>query len=178
MTQEEIKQFIADRTNEGMSLSQIQDALSAAGVKMRFMELRLMAAEIESVLAKKEAVKEAEEKAKAAEQKKDAPAGPAPADGMPQEDSYPEETAAADVPANEPESAVGKDKMRGKTTVTVSPIQRPGFVACGSVSFGSGASAEWFLDQTGRLALDNATGKPDQQDLREFQMELRKAFGA
>ena len=61
MTQEEIKQFIADKTAEGMSLTAIQDALSAQGVKIRFMELRLLAAEIESVLAKKEAEKAAAE---------------------------------------------------------------------------------------------------------------------
>ena len=59
MTQEEIKQFIADKTAEGMSLTAIQDALSAQGVKIRFMELRLLAAEIESVLAMKEAEKAA-----------------------------------------------------------------------------------------------------------------------
>ena len=40
MTQEEIKQFIADKTAEGLSLTAIQDALSAQGVKIRFMELR------------------------------------------------------------------------------------------------------------------------------------------
>ena len=80
MTQEEIKQFIADKTAEGMSLTAIQDALSAQGVKIRFMELRLLAAEIESVLAKKEADKAAAE-APAPEEKKaeEAPA-PAPAE--------------------------------------------------------------------------------------------------
>ena len=155
MTQEEIKQFIADKTAEGMSLTAIQDALSAQGVKIRFMELRLLAAEIESVLAKKEADKAAAE-APAPEEKKaeDAPA-PAPAETAPD----------------------GAAKVRGRTTVSVSPIQRPGFAMSGSVSFGSGVTADWYVDQTGRLGLDNASGQPDEQDIQEFQLELRKALG-
>lgn len=155
MTQEEIKQFIADKTAEGMSLTAIQDALSAQGVKIRFMELRLLAAEIESVLAKKEAEKAAAE-APAPEEKK-AEEAPAPAPAAPAPD--------------------GAAKVRGATTVSVSPIQRPGFAMSGSVSFGSGVTADWYVDQTGRLGLDNASGQPDEQDIQEFQLELRKALG-
>lgn len=155
MTQEEIKLFIADKTAEGMSLTAIQDALSAQGVKIRFMELRLLAAEIESVLAKKEAEKAAAE-------------APAP------EEKKPEEAPAA--PAETPAPA-GGEKVRGATTVSVSPIQRPGFAMSGSVSFGSGVTADWYVDQTGRLGLDNASGQPDEQDIQEFQIELRKALG-
>ena len=158
MTQEEIKQFIADKTAEGMSLTAIQDALSAQGVKIRFMELRLLAAEIESVLAKKEADKAAAE-APAPEEKK-AEEAPAPAPAEP----------AAPAPD-------GAAKVRGATTVSVSPIQRPGFAMSGSVSFGSGVTADWYVDQTGRLGLDNASGQPDEQDIQEFQLELRKALG-
>ena len=153
MTQEEIKQFIADKTAEGMSLTAIQDALSAQGVKIRFMELRLLAAEIESVLAKKDAEKAAAE---------------APA---------PEEKKAEEAPAPAAPAPDGAAKVRGRTTVSVSPIQRPGFAMSGSVSFGSGVTADWYVDQTGRLGLDNASGQPDEQDIQEFQLELRKALG-
>lgn len=155
MTQEEIKQFIADKTAAGMSLTAIQDALSAQGVKIRFMELRLLAAEIESVLEKKEA-------------EKAAAATPAP-----------EEKKAEEAPASAPAEPAspapdGAAKVRGATTVSVSPIQRPGFAMSGSVSFGSGVTADWYVDQTGRLGLDNASGQPDEQDIQEFQIELRK----
>ena len=155
MTQEEIKQFIADKTAAGMSLTAIQDALSAQGVKIRFMELRLLAAEIESVLEKKEA-------------EKAAAATPAP-----------EEKKAEEAPASAPAKPAspapdGAAKVRGATTVSVSPIQRPGFAMSGSVSFGSGVTADWYVDQTGRLGLDNASGQPDEQDIQEFQIELRK----
>ena len=155
MTQEEIKQFIADKTAEGMSLTAIQDALSAQGVKIRFMELRLLAAEIESVLAKKEADKAAAEAPAPEEKKAEEAPTPAPAETAPD----------------------GAAKVRGATTVSVSPIQRPGFAMSGSVSFGSGVTADWYVDQTGRLGLDNASGQPDEQDIQEFQIELRKALG-
>ncbi len=162
MTQEEIKTFIADKTNEGLSLTAIQDALAAQGVKMRFMELRMLAAEIESVLLRK---KETEKPAEAATAEKDT-----------------KKTEPADTPAPAESAAPAPEGaapgLRGKTSVTLSPIQRPGYLASGTVTFGSGATAEWFLDQTGRLALDNASGQPDQEDIREFQLELRKALGA
>lgn len=159
MTQDEIKQFIADKTAEGMGLTAIQDALAAQGVKIRFMELRLLAAEIESVLAMKEAEKAAAAEPPAEEKKTEGSAAPAA------------ESDAAPAPA-----ADGA-KVRGATTVSVSPIQRPGFAMSGSVSFGSGVTADWYVDQSGRLGLDNASGQPDEQDIQEFQLELRKALG-
>ena len=76
------------------------------------------------------------------------------------------------------EGAADADQaITGKTTVEVSPIARPGAVASGSVKFGSGVTAEWMLDQYGRLGLDKPTGKPTEQDIKEFQIELQKALG-
>ncbi|MBO5960090.1 MAG: hypothetical protein J6Q65_08200 [Lentisphaeria bacterium] len=158
MTQDEIKQFIADKTAAGATLVEIQDALAAQGVKMRFMELRLLAAEIESVLAKKEA---------------DKAATVAPAETAPEQQ---DNASAAPAATPAPEQPAG-EKVRGATTVSVSPIQRPGFAMTGSVVFGSGVTADWYVDQTGRLGLDNASGQPDEQDIQEFQIELRKALG-
>lgn len=153
MTQPEIKKFIAEKLNAGESLSSVQDQLSALGVKMKFMELRMLADEVE-IVRKPAPVKKPEQPA-------EQPAEPEDAELPPE----PEETAPAD------------GKLRGKTTISIDPIQRPGCAACGSVTFGSGAKAEWIIDQTGRLALDKLTGgKPDQQDVREFQTELQKAF--
>jgi hypothetical protein len=63
----------------------------------------------------------------------------------------------------------------GKTVVTVSKVVRPGTVMSGDVSFKSGATAEWQLDQLGRLGL-NPTGnskKPTETDMQEFQLELQ-----
>lgn len=169
MDNTQIKKFIAEKVAEGISLSKIQDELTAQGTKMTFMELRLLASEIENDIFKQQ---------EAAAQPP-APETPAPAPAP--------ESAEANMPSdNEPatqapaaENADDTNKVRGNTSVTVSPIQRPGYYASGTVKFGSGAEAEWFLDQTGRLGLDPTNGmKPDQQDIAEFQQELRKAFGA
>ena len=176
MDRQEIKKYIAERVSAGASLSHIQDELKEKGVKMTFMELRLIASEIESEVFKAgEKAEEPPAKAESAapetpgEEEEDA-FGPEPGSG--EEEAFPAEEAPEEAPAE------GEKKLRGKTTVTLSRIQRPGFMASGSVTFGSGASGEWVLDQMGRLGFEKMEGKPDQQDIQEFQMELRKAFGA
>ena len=175
MTHDEIKQFIADRTREGHNLSKIQDMLAEQGVKMTFMELRLIASEIEtSFWQKSEPAPEPapEEKAPAA------PAEAAPADdgGIPGEEDAagqtPQQEPAQDAPAGD----AGEAAPRGRTTVTIDQLQRPGFLATGSVTFGSGASGNWCLDQMGRVMFEKLNGKPDRIDIQEFQMELQRAF--
>ena len=169
MDRNEIKDFIVEKTLEGMAMTAIQDALAEAGVKIKFMELRLLAAECDAVLEKKRQEKAAAEaKAAAANAEKTAAAAPAPA-----------QTPAAPAPvAAEAETAEAPAGPRGETTVTVSPIQRPGYLACGMVTFGTGGTAEWFLDQSGQLALDNLKGpEPDRQDQQEFVRELKKVLG-
>lgn len=170
MDRNEIKDFIVEKTLEGMAMTAIQDALAEAGVKIKFMELRLLAAECDAVLEKKRQEKAAAEaKAAAANAEKTAAAAaPAPAQA-------PAAPAPAAAPAETAEAPAGP---RGETTVTVSPIQRPGYLACGMVTFGTGGTAEWFLDQSGQLALDNLKGpEPDRQDQQEFVRELKKVLG-
>lgn len=177
MDRNEIKDFIVEKTLEGMAMTAIQDALAEAGVKIKFMELRLLAAECDAVLEKKRQEKAAAEaKAAAANAEKTAAAAPAPA----QAPAAPAPAAApAEAPAAAPaETAEAPAGPRGETTVTVSPIQRPGYLACGMVTFGTGGTAEWFLDQSGQLALDNLKGpEPDRQDQQEFVRELKKVLG-
>jgi hypothetical protein len=47
----------------------------------------------------------------------------------------------------------------------------------GSVKFASGSTAEWYVDNMGRLGLENLVGeKPTQDDVQQFQVELDKAI--
>ena len=62
MDRNEIKDFIVEKTLEGMAMTAIQDALAEAGVKIKFMELRLLAAECDAVLEKKRQEKEFQSK--------------------------------------------------------------------------------------------------------------------
>ena len=173
MTHDEIKAFIAERTREGHSLSQIQDMLAERGVKMTFMELRLIASEIETTFWKQ--AEPAPEPAPE-EKKPDAAAPAEDADGFP-EDGLSEEPLPTDAAApGDAAAADGEPAPRGRTTVSLDQLARPGFLATGSVTFGSGASGNWLLDQMGRLMFEKLEGKPDRQDLQEFQLELQRMF--
>ena len=174
MTHDEIKQFIADRTREGNNLSRIQDMLAEQGVKMTFMELRLIASEIETSFWQK-----AEPAPEPAPEEK-APAAPADAAQV-DDGGFPDEDAAGQVPSEAPAQEApaadaGEAAPRGRTSVTVDQLQRPGFLATGSVTFGSGASGNWCLDQMGRVMFEKLNGKPDRIDIQEFQMELQRVF--
>ena len=177
MTHDEIKAFIADRTREGHNLSKIQDMLAEQGVRMTFMELRLIASEIETTFWKQaEPAPEPAPEAKAKDEAAPAPEAddfPEDGPGSGDEESLPPEDAApaADAPADGESPA-----PRGRTSVTLDQLARPGFLATGSVTFGSGASGTWLLDQMGRLMFEKLEGKPDRQDLQEFQLELQRMF--
>ena len=177
MTHDEIKAFIADRTREGNSLSKIQDMLAEQGVKMTFMELRLIASEIETTFWK-----QAEPEAEPAPEEKKPEQAAAPADAAADADSFQEDVPADEtLPADEPAPADtpasdGKATPRSVTTVSLDQLARPGFLATGGVKFGSGASGSWCLDQMGRLMFEKLEGKPDRQDLQEFQLELQRMF--
>ncbi len=68
-----------------------------------------------------------------------------------------------------------EDLLPGGVSVTVDQLTRPGAVVSGKVKFSDGKSAEWYLDQMGRLGLAASEKgyKPSQQDLLEFQSALQ-----
>ena len=155
MDEMKIKRFVAQKLHEGVKLSDIQNMLAEElDCKMTFLDLRLMAAELEDVDWSK---------FDPAEKKADEPA---------------EENAAEASPvAEDAEAGEAAPAAAGKTTVELSRLTRPGAMAHGTVNFGSGASAEWLIDEMGRLGLDKVSGEPTENDIAEFQTELRKLFG-
>ena len=175
MDQKQIKDFIAQKVPEGYSLSKIQDLLKEQGVHITFMELRLLASEIEENVWKQTEKEEAPAPAEPAEPGKPA-AEPQSGEAAPFADETTESEPAEPVPPAPAGSPAQPAAPRGKTTVELSKIARPGTAASGTVKFGSGVTAEWVVDQFGRLGLDKASGKPDQQDIQEFQVELQKLF--
>jgi len=62
----------------------------------------------------------------------------------------------------------------GKVSATIDQVTRPGAMISGRVTFSDGEKGEWFLDNTGRLALNPSTAgyRPSQQDVMDFQAEL------
>lgn len=143
----EIKKFMLEKIAENISLSDIQTMVNEKfNTKMTFMDIRILASELE-VDWRSEAENKAEEKTAETE------------DNTEEKDSAPEKTTA-------------------KTTVELNKIVRPGAIASGSVNFASGVYAEWFIDNNGRLGLDKVKGgKPTEQDIEDFQVEMQKIFG-
>lgn len=63
----------------------------------------------------------------------------------------------------------------GQVSVTVDQLARPGALVSGKVTFSDGKTAEWILDQTGRLGVvpTEKGYKPTPADVQEFQMALQ-----
>ncbi len=164
MDNPEIKNIISALLNEGRSLSDIQKELQVKhSVTLTFLDLRILAAELESVDWSKQDPKKPDEPAKPLKKPddKDEPVDAELVDeqGAALEDEFDDEAAT---------------ESSGKTVVELNKLVRPGAALSGSVKFASGASADWVLDQYGRLGLEKPVGKPTNDDLREFQMELQK----
>ena len=63
----------------------------------------------------------------------------------------------------------------GRVSVSVDRLARPGAMVSGKVTFSDGQSADWYLDQTGRLGvIPKQEGyKPTAMDVKEFQLALQ-----
>ncbi len=145
----DIKIFMASRIAEGISLSDIQNEVNEKfQLSMTYMDIRILAAGLDIDWQAKAA-------AKAEEEKKE------------------EENAKEEAAAPEEAPAASAD---GQTVVEISKLMRPGTALSGSVKFASGSTADWYIDQTGRLGLENLVGnQPTQEDIQQFQVELEKA---
>ncbi len=149
------KQQVATWVNEGLSLSDVQKRLSSEfGISMTYMDVRFLVDDLDLTLADK-----------TPPEPPAAPAADAPEQGN---------TAPTPAPADPAAPAAGSVK------VTVDPIQRPGVLVGGSVSFSDGQTAQWMMDESGRLGfVPPFPGyKPAPADVQQFQTaldaELRK----
>jgi hypothetical protein len=79
---------------------------------------------------------------------------------------------------DQPEVKDAAEDVIDGVVVDVDAITRPGAIVSGTVVFSDGVKASWFLDQSGRLALDAGQEgyKPSEDDLKIFQQELRDAL--
>ncbi len=152
MSEEQVAQ-IQGWADEGASLSEIQRRLnSEMGIKVTYMEVRFLVDDLGIQLKPDEPeTPEAEEE-----------------DDEPTADSETDE----DVLDAEPELVDGG----GKVTVTISELQRPGAIVSGRVTFADGKSADWWMDQMGRLGMnpDDPAHRPSESDMMGFQQELQR----
>src|SRR5271170_6055991 len=148
------RQAVAKWIAEGAKLSEIQNRLAAEfGVKLTYMEARFLVDDLKLT-----------------------PKDPEPpkvvAPPLPPAATTPAPASAADHPLSEPAPAGAV----GKVSVNVDQIARPGAMVSGKVTFSDGQTAEWYLDQTGRLGVvPKQTGyKPAAADVQDFQIALQQ----
>lgn len=135
---------------QGAKLSEIQSRLAEElGLRLTYMEVRLLVDDLKLTPKDPEPPKNAEP-----------PPAAAPKATVPKEAT----------PTAEPPPAVGK------VSVSVDQLTRPGAVVSGKVTFSDGQTADWYLDQTGRLGVvpKQQGYKPSAPDVQQFQMALEK----
>lgn len=162
------KQTVKRWLDEGLTLAEVQKRLETElSLRMTYMEVRMLMADLSLM------PKDIEPRQLADLAPKNAPAGttptmPRPGAGAPAAEDWPPETPDTTPP------------LGGGVEVRVDQITRPGSVVSGSVKFSDGQSAQWYLDQMGRLGLmpGQQGYRPSAADVQAFQMalegELRK----
>jgi hypothetical protein len=143
------RQKVSQWIEEGLSLSKIQDKLASEfGLRLTYMELRFLIDDLGMKL--KDVPREAPAQIQADKATPPAPSTPSPGD-------------------------LGEKPSPGGVSVTVDQVTRPGAMVSGKVNFSDGKTADWYLDQMGRLGLvPKETGyKPSQDDIVAFQAELQ-----
>ena len=146
---EEQKQQVTHWVQEGASLAEVQKRLGAEfALSLTYMEARFLLDDLNLT------VKDAP-KAPAASADLSKPAGAAPV-------------------APDPLGGAAKPAAGG-VRVVVDKVVRPGSVVSGTVAFSDGQSADWYLDQAGRLGLvPKVKGyQPKPADVQEFQYALQ-----
>ena len=168
MDNQERDRFIWEKLNSGMSLSDVQHALSEElGIRMTYLDLRMLAATLPVEWEKQD--------------KK--VAKPAPVEETPQaeeadeaEGDEAEEEAETEEEEAETEEGEDDDELPD-TVLTLDETPMPGAALSGTVRFMSGISCGWFMDRMGRLGFnlpDDAKEQPTDDDVQAFQVELQK----
>ncbi len=150
------KKTVIGWIDQGLKLAEIQKKLGTEmGLNPTYMEVRFLVDDLKVMPKDPEPPKKAEPAAPATP----AAAAPAGEEGLPPEDAV------------EPAPA-----GTGSVSVTLDQITRPGAMISGKVTFSDGNTAEWYLDQMGRLGVVPAVKgyKPTQEDVQAFQMELQR----
>jgi len=145
MDAQELKKIVSELLQQGRSLAEVQKILdSEHNEKITFFDLRMLASELENVDWSGQ------------DEKKEA---------------RKEKTSVEDASDSLDD---GDDKEQSGTIVEFSKLTRPGIALSGSVRFASGATAEWVLDQYGRLTFEKSEGQPTQEDIEDFHEQLKK----
>jgi len=145
---EEQRQRVTAWILEGAKLSEIQNRLlSEFGVKCTYMEVRFLVDDLKLT-----------------------PKDPEPPKVVTPPPATPAKLTAEKNPA--PEGTLPASGV----SVSVDQLTKPGTMISGKVTFSDGQSADWYLDQTGRLGVvpKQAGYKPSAADVQDFQLALQQ----
>ena len=137
---------------EGAKISEVQNRLvSEFGIKLTYMEARFLVDDLKLT----------------------------PKDPEPPKVIAPQAAAPAADPAKltaEKNPAPAGTLPASGVSVSVDQITKPGALVSGKVNFSDGQTADWYLDQTGRLGVvPKQTGyKPSAADVQDFQLALQQ----
>jgi hypothetical protein len=152
---------IAGWLEQGLKLGDIQSKLvSELGLTMTYMELRFLLDDLKLKPREPEPPAPAADKGQKLPEASKSPGGAA---ATPVDDEVDElDDLALPAPG-------------GNVSVNVDRLARPGALVSGNVTFSDGNSAQWYLDQTGRLGLvpKQQGYRPSQPDLLTFQAQLQ-----
>ena len=154
---EEQRQRVTAWITQGAKLGEIQDRLASEfGLKLTYLDTRFLVDDLKLVPKDPERPKTVELPAAA---KPPLATQPVPAAEAAAEDELPLPPAGG-----------------GKVAVTVDQITRPGAVVSGKVTFSDGQTADWYLDQMGRLGVvpKQQGYKPSAADVQDFQVALQQ----
>ena len=155
------KQKVAAWLEAGLKLGEIQNKLiSELGLKLTYMEVRFLLDDLK--------LKPKEQAAPAAP-----PQSPLTSAAKSAAPVQPQVGKTAPPATMSPNDAPGGSA--GKVSVTVDQVTRPGTMVSGGVTFSDGNTAQWHLDQFGRLGLaaKQQGYRPAEEDLMEFQASLQ-----
>jgi hypothetical protein len=151
---EEQRQRVTAWILQGAKLSEVQNRLASEfGIKLTYMEARFLVDDLKLTPKDPEPPKVVE-----------LPVTAKPA------------TAAAVPGQTMPGDTVPLPPGGGKVSVSVDQITKPGAIVSGKVNFSDGQTADWYLDQTGRLGVvpKQPGYKPSPADVQEFQLALQQ----
>ena len=151
---EEQRQHVAAWISQGAKLSEVQNRLaSELGIKLTYMEARFLVDDLKLTPKDPEPPKVVEPPAAAK---------PAAAPAVP--------------PVDLADDELSPPPVGSKVSVTVDQITRPGAIISGKVTFSDSQTADWYLDQTGRLGVvpKQQGYKPLPADVQDFQLALQQ----
>ncbi len=145
------KQQVSAWLEQGLKVADVQKKMAAElGVTMTYMEVRFLLDDLRLN----------------------------PKDPEPPKQPGPESPIApltASGPSPLPASPVTGEPVVGGLKLTVDTLARPGTVVSGKVTFSDGQTADWYLDQMGRMGVvpGQPGYKPSQPDVMQFQELLQ-----